>query len=146
MNMGFIGAAADGGRGGDDTDMALFGGFDGSVTGVLHHTGKGNRELPGKVLGNVGTDGTAGCQNHLDLTGEQKVHILLCVAQDGFPAFGAIGNPPGISKIDDILMGKEFSQLLDSGQSSQAGIKHADGTVEKFVCHAAIHLLCWMAS
>lgn len=123
-----VGAAGDGGFGGDDHDtLVAAGGHGGLGTGAHDPEDGQGREVFAQFRQGGGGGGIAGHHQHLDAFVHQASCSLERVADDGVAAFGAVGQAGRITKVEQVLAGQAAGDGFEHGQAAHAGIKDADG-------------------
>ncbi len=97
--------------------------------GGLHHAPHRDVVFRRQHVQRGGGHRAAGDDDGLQIEGPQKGHVLPGIADDGVLGAAAVGHPPGIAEIDDILSRQQVLKLPHRRQAAQTRIKDANGPI-----------------
>ena len=120
--------ALDGGVGGDDEDVAGFGGGAGGIRAGLDDAEDGNGDGVLNGVEGEGAGGVAGDDEELGaLLADQELRALGGVAGDGAAGLGAVGQAGGVAEKGEAGLRHAVDEGAEDGESAEAGIENADG-------------------
>ena len=124
-----VNTAADGRFRSNDTDTAVSGRFHSRLCPGMDHTNDRNIRLCRHSIQSQSRCRVAGNDNGLHLSGPQETDNLAGITQDRIPGFTSVGDPCGISKINDPLIRQLPHDLSCYRQAAHTGIEYANRRV-----------------